>query len=157
MQIIYQELKVMSTQPKEENKHDPKNESLAVEALTTARLSGTDPRRGMCQKFIRETVQSLYGGKFNHFHRGTAELSRRAWLESGYALDPSRGSVIGDILYKAPTARVPAGHVGIRIKGNKVVENSSTRLGRFRGAYGIRSLEEFGTVKTIVRLPEPKA
>ncbi len=143
----------MSINPNEVKKTDPKNKGLADEAETVARFTGSDSRRGMCQKFVRETIQSLYGNKFDHHHRKTAELSRKSWLQSGYSLDPSHGSVIGDILYKGPTARVPAGHVGIRVAGNKVVENSSTRIGRFRGAYGIRSLEEFGTVKTIVRLP----
>lgn len=146
----------MSNDPKKTSQAAPQNTALAARANKTIKSAGTDPRAGMCQKAVRETIQAEYGSKYDAFHKGTAEASRRAWIAGGHAVSPSNGSVVGDILYKAPTARVPAGHVGIRVSGNRVAENSSTSIGRVRGAYGYRSLEEFGAVKTIVRLPAKK-
>ena len=134
----------------------PDNKGLAAQAIRQVKSAGTDSSDGMCQKMIREAVQDEYGDRYDDYHKGTAEASRRAWVAGGFGIDPTNGSVVGDILYKAPTARVPAGHVGIRVSGNRVAENSSTTVGRVRGAYGYRSLDEFGSVKTIVRLPDGK-
>lgn len=132
------------------------NKRMDKAAVETIERAGTDARKGMCQKAVRETVQREYGGKFDAYHKGTARESMNAWKNSPYAVNPKSGSLPGDILYKAPTRAVPAGHVGIRVSGNKVAENSSTRLGRVRGAYGYRSIESFGTVALIVRLPSAK-
>jgi hypothetical protein len=130
------------------------NMRLARRMDKVIKSTGTDTRRGMCQKAIREAIQQEYGSDFDKYHKGNARDSMNAWRQSPYAVDPSRGSMPGDILYKAPTRAVPLGHVGIRVAGNKVGENSSTTRGRVRGAYGYRSLEDFGTVALIVRLPE---
>jgi hypothetical protein len=56
-------------------------------------------------------------------------------------------------LYKKGTKSNPAGHVGIRVAGNRVAENSTTRVGRVQGAKGFRTLDQFGKVDLIVRLP----
>jgi len=146
----------MSTKPKAAPNDVPENIELARRAIRTIQRDGTDARDGMCQKAVRETIQDEYGDAYDAFHKGTAEASRRAWIRGGFAVDPQRGSVVGDILYKAPTRNVAAGHVGIRVAGNRVAENSSTSVGRVRGAYGFRTLEEFGAVKTIVRLPRAR-
>jgi hypothetical protein len=146
----------MSTRPKKAAQVGPQNPELAAQANRTIKHAGTDSTSGMCQKAVRETIQHEYGDIYDAYHKGRAEASRRAWIRGGFAVDPEHGSVVGDILYKAPTRNVPAGHVGIRVAGNKVAENSSTSVGRVRGAYGFRTLEEFGAIKTIVRLPRAK-
>jgi hypothetical protein len=127
---------------------------LAAVALEALRAEGFVSERGMCQKFVRQCVQHVYGQKFNAYHQGDAESSRRAWLSSRYAINPREGSKIGDILYKRASSYSPHGHVGIRIAGNLVAENSTVHSGGF-GGRGTRSIVEFGEIATIVRLPLP--
>lgn len=111
---------------------------------------------GRCQQFLRQNVQKRYGNKYDRFHKESATKSMNAWKNSEFAVDPARGSVVGDILYKGPTKGNPHGHVGIRVVGNRVAENSSTSRGRVNGAKGFRTLAEFGKVDLIVRLPRAK-
>lgn len=125
---------------------------LAAVALEALKTPGFVSERGMCQKFVRQVIQAVYGAQFNKYHSFDAEDSRRLWAGSPYAVAPSRGSMIGDILYKRGTPSSPHGHVGIRIAGNRVAENSIVHNGAF-GGRGVRSLKSFGKVDLIVRLP----
>lgn len=126
---------------------------LAAVARRALSARGFERKAGMCQKWMRQCVQVEYGAKYNSYHAATAEQSRRLWLLSKYAVAPERGSKIGDILYKRGTPTQPSGHVGIRIAGNRVAENSSVHGGD-GDARGTRSLAEFGKVDLIVRLPQ---
>lgn len=128
---------------------------LAKMAERTVKAGSRDTWPGMCQKFVRMNIQDIYGGEFDAYHKGTAHASMKAWQGSPYAVKPAHGSVVGDILYIRGNSGNPAGHVGIRIPGNRVAENSTRRSGRVRGGLGFVSLEDFGRVDLIVRLPEP--
>lgn len=129
------------------------NPTFAAQAEKSIRDSAFVRLRGRCQQFVRQNIQKKYGARFDSYHKASAHLSMKAWEGSPYAVEPVRGSVVGDILYKSGTKSNPAGHVGIRVPGNRVAENSSTSIGRVSGAKGFRSLEEFGKVDLIVRLP----
>lgn len=131
----------------------PDNPVLAAVAERALRDAHFTSVAGMCQKLVRQVVQAFAGSRYDQYHKATAELSRQAWANSPYAVSPSQGSVVGDILYKKGTPGQPAGHVGIRVPGNRVAENATTGKGRINGAKGYRSLEEFGRVDLIVRLP----
>lgn len=137
-------------------KQDPSNPALAAVAEAALRDVNFTRRGSECQRFIRQIIQARYGGAFDKYHDASAELSRRRWAKSPYAVPPGNGSVVGDILYKRGTKANPYGHVGIRVPGNKVAENSTTSKGRIQGAKGYRSLEDFGTVDLIVRLPRKR-
>ena len=139
---------------KKESRNDPNNATLAAAAVSAVTNPAFERRGGYCQRVVRQVVQGAHGNRYDRFHKATAEASRKAWIAGGYAVSPQNGSVIGDILYKAATRDVPEGHVGIRVAGNRVAENSTTSLGRLQGAKGFRTLEEFGSVKTIVRLKD---
>jgi hypothetical protein len=107
--------------------------------------------------WVREVVQSLYGGLFNRYWKGTALLTAKAFQPSQYAVPLDNGSTIGDLLYKMHGSG-GAGHVGIRIDGNRVAENSSVHWNPQDArpdARGIRRLSEFGNFDLIVRLPLP--
>lgn len=134
----------------------PQNLKLAAKAELALRDNSFTRVDGRCQQFVRQVIQSTHGAKYDGYHKATAELSRQAWAKSPYAVAPSRGSVVGDILYKKGTPGQPAGHVGIRVPGNRVAENASVSRGRVSGAKGYRSLEDFGRVELIVRLPDGK-
>lgn len=131
-----------------------------TELATAAQKALFDPAfvtgSGMCQKFVRQVIQKVYGSKYDKYHQATAELSRQKWHWSDFQVDPARGSVVGDILYKRGTDRQSAGHVGIRIAGNRVAENSSVHRNGVNGSKGVRTLEAFGKVDLIVRLPMKK-
>lgn len=129
--------------------------SLAAVARRALRAASFERRSARCQKWVRQCVQFLHGSRFDQYHKATAELSRLAWSKSPYAVDPSHGSVVGDILYKRGTPSQPEGHVGIRVAGNRVAENSSFHWDG-HDARGTRSLAQFGKVDLIVRLPEPR-
>lgn len=131
------------------------NPRFAAQVESSVRDNAFVRVKGRCQQFLRQNVQKMYGGRYDAYHRATAHDSMKAWSNSEYAVDPSRGSVVGDILYKSGTKGNPSGHVGVRVPGNRVAENSSTSIGRVSGAKGYRSLEEFGKVDLIVRLPKP--
>ena len=109
--------------------------AVAKKAITSARFTSAP---GMCQRFVRQVVQEAKGSRYDVFHGVSAEQSRRAWSKTIYAVDPERGSTIGDILYKRGTEKNPFGHVGIRIAGNRVAENSTVHDGA-NGAKGTRS------------------
>jgi cell wall-associated NlpC family hydrolase len=122
----------------------------AAKAVTQDGFTGTVRE---CQKFVRQVYESTDGLLYEPFRATTAEGARVAWSGSRFAVAPGRGSVPGDILYKRGTSKDRAGHVGIRVAGNRVAENSSTKIGRVSGAKGFRTLEQFGKIDLIVRLP----
>lgn len=129
---------------------------------------------GQCEHWVRETVQAVYGDRYEDLmHTASPDGSvsavtvARAWLRhppAGVVVietsDPAQTQV-GDLLYKRRGSG-GFGHVGIRVVGNKVAENSSTRSGRVHGALGFRYLLRgeapsaaawFGAFDLVVRLP----
>ncbi len=113
--------------------------------------------RRNCLRFVREVHGAVKKGSW------PLPIGPNAWEaatmldKQGYAIPLSRGSVPGDILFKAPTDAVPEGHCGIRIYGNRVAENATVHAGgEDTDARGIRSLAEFGRVAKIVRLADSK-
>lgn len=131
------------------------NKLLAEAAKKALTARGSESEAGMCQKWVREVVESVYGKKFQKYMKGSAYLTMLAFKNSPYAVDPSSGSVPGDILYKGRKTSGKHGHVGIRILGNKVAENSSSHVDPSSGdhdARGTRSLDAYGSYELIVRL-----
>ncbi len=107
---------------------------------------------------MREIIQNIYGRRYNEYFRPSAYETMLAFRKSPYAVPVENGSVVGDILYKGRRTSGHYGHVGIRIPGNKVAENSSSHVdpqGRDDDARGVRSLDAFGEYELIVRLPRP--
>lgn len=130
--------------------HGSKLAAMAVKALTA---KGFESTPGYCQRFFRQVRQAVHAHNYDAYDGATAEQSRKLWLGTPFAVAPEHGSVIGDVLYKKATPNQPDGHVGIRIAGNKVAENSTVHSGKF-GGRGVRSLEDFGHYDLIVRIPE---
>jgi len=126
---------------------------LAIIAASRANAGRGILQRGMCQAWTRECYEQLYGLMFEDHHKASAHLAMRSWQNTPYAVDASEGSLPGDILYIAASWRNRHGHVGIRVLGNRIAENSTRRSGRVRGGVGFVSLAEFGRVSLIVRLP----
>jgi hypothetical protein len=116
---------------------------------------------GRCQHWVRLQIIEAYGARlyrkyFQKYMKGSAYETMLAFQKSPYAVPVENGSVIGDILYKGRKTSGKYGHVGIRIAGNKVAENSSSHIAPGdNDARGIRSYEAFGPYELIVRLPEP--
>lgn len=144
--------------PRDKNKATAgRNDALAKAAERGINDRSKPRRKGMCQMFARLCVEDVYGLLYDKYiHKGTAEAARRSMIKAGFSVPLSNGSAVGDILYKQGTPGQPEGHVGIRIPGNRVAENSSVHWSAKNGARGVRSLKDFGRVDTIIRLPTPK-
>jgi hypothetical protein len=124
---------------------------LARAAAFALTANGYPMLAGWCEKWARLVKERAYGGAFSHLRRGTATEAFYAFKNAGYAVDVADGSVEGDLLYKLRAAG-GKGHVGTRLKGNWVAENSTVHGGD-ADARGLRTIEEFGTVEGIIRLP----
>lgn len=144
----------MSTDRKKTTpKAPPSNPRFALQAEIAVNDDRFVKEPSYCQKFTRQVIQAVYGSHFDRYHKPSAQLSLEAWKGSEYAVAPERGSVIGDILYKKATKGNPYGHVGVRVAGNRVAENSTVHGSKKNGGKGFRTLERFGKVDLIVRLP----
>jgi hypothetical protein len=126
-----------------------------------------------CQRWVRECVQEVYGGDYDEFWAGSAKATARRFLAAAKANTLPTGvkvietsdpfdTQLGDLLYRL-SGSGGFGHVGIRIGGNKVAENSVTKFGRTKGAIGWRHLLVcqapvetgwWGSIEVVVRLPE---
>lgn len=128
-------------------------EALAKHALFAVRNGSFVRLRGNCLRFVREVVSNLKPNAW------PLEIGPNAWeaanrLEKlGYGIPLSQGSQVGDLLFKKPTENNAAGHVGIRVPGNRVAENSSYHAASDDDdARGVRTLKQFGTYHKIIRL-----
>lgn len=129
------------------------NMQLAQVALNATKAPGYIRMRGMCARFVREVCATYYGiGGFPP-HVPDARAQYDWFAKRGYSVPVGNGSVIGDLLYKLGSDDGEHGHVGIRIAGNKVAENSSAHGGEGGDGRGVRTLSQFGQVDGIVRLP----
>lgn len=110
-------------------------------------------RRGNCLRFVREVITDLKLGAWPLYIGPDAWQAFKLLHAKGWSVPVERGSVVGDIIFKAPTPRNPHGHVGIRIPGNLVAENSSRHArSDWEDARGICTLKQFGPIAGIVRL-----
>lgn len=120
----------------------------ATKALTAHNF---ETRPHYCQRWVRQVIESVYGDRFDAFSADTALHAGLRWRKSKYNVPLTEGCTQGDLLYKL-TGSGGDGHVGIRIMGNMVAENSSVHWDG-SDARGRRTLKEFGNFDVIVRLP----
>ena len=136
------------------------NKKLATKAVEALTGPGFESRSGFCLRWTRQVVQSVYGSKYDAYWTASATETMAKVKGSPYAVKvdntlPAGGSQVGDILLKGTKTSGKYGHVGIRVIGNKVAENSSAHTsGTDREARGLRSLDAFGSFELIMRLPE---
>jgi hypothetical protein len=131
------------------------NKRLAENAAKALTIEGFASEAGWCMRFVRQVIQATYGHDYDSYFRGSAYETMLAFKRSGYAVAVESGSVVGDILFKGRKTSGYYGHVGIRIAGNKVAENSSSHTSdKDREARHTRSLKAYGDFELIVRLPE---
>lgn len=149
--------------------------ALGAKALAWATEGHGETEDGYCQRWVRQVIQDVYGDAYNAFMLESAKKSAIAWkkaradstLPQGVSVlvtSDYKQTMIGDILYKT-IGSGDFGHVGIRVLGNKVAENSSTNYGRTHGALGFRKLVRetgdpasawWGSPNVVVRLPQPQ-
>lgn len=135
------------------------NKLLADAACNAVRNGPFASQPHLCQRFVREVVQAVYGNTFDSYWAASAALTARNFRRKGVLIVPlSHGSTVGDLLYKT-TGSGGDGHVGIRVPGNRVAENSSLHWdpeSAHPDARGFRTLSAFGHYDVIVRLPAPQ-
>jgi hypothetical protein len=123
---------------------------LAKAALNGLRDARTTHEPHQCEKWARQVKERVYGAKFSAWQRHNAMMTAMAFKEAGYAVSLASGSKEGDLLYKIYGSGGD-GHVGIRLAGNVVAENSSVHWDG-SDARGLRTLAEFGNFDLIIRL-----
>lgn len=139
------------------------NKELAAVAQKRA-VNGIGPEEpGWCQRWVRLCIEEVYGDRWDAYMRDSALHTARAFLGNAGGLSHAGVRVIessriedtqiGDLLY-CTEGHGSFGHVGIRVEGNKVAENSVRHTGRTHGAIGFCPLSDFGFA-LIVRLPAP--
>lgn len=130
-----------------------KNTALADHAVFALKNGAFEKHRRYCLRWVRQVVENLQGKPWTVPRGDNAWEAAKALESQGFRVPNERGSKIGDLLFKAPTEKVPEGHVGIRIAGNRVAENSSAHAATDdQDARGTRTLGEFGHVDMIIRL-----
>jgi cell wall-associated NlpC family hydrolase len=145
------------------------NLPLAARALERCADGEGAQTPGYCQRWARQCVQSLYGDTYDRFWRKSALLTAQAWLDAKEKRALPKGvqvfracdvsdTRLGDLLY-CTSGHGGFGHVGIRVLGNRVAENSVVHHGE-HGAIGFRPLFHYRedptpafTFDVIVRLP----
>jgi hypothetical protein len=132
--------------------------SNALEKIARQALYDDDFARGksLCQRWVRQCIQAVYGDRFDAFHKASAKESAAHWRKSKYWLVGSHPSVPGDIWYWTTPEHGEYGHVAIRVTGNKVAENSVLHYGDDGDGRGTRSLSIITKPTLIVRLPSPE-
>ncbi len=129
----------------------PQTHPLAKAAVHALTSSNYPTKGGRCQEWTRKVWQAVYGHKFDFAWKDTAALASRAFAGTHYDVPLHRGSKPGDILYRE-SGNNGSGHVGIRVAGNMVAENSSLHDDDDHDARGLRTFDEFGPIERIVRL-----
>ncbi len=133
----------LATLPKQEH-------ALCIAAVFALTAAGFPTKAGWCQMWVRLVWEIVFGLRFDFLAKKSARLTALAARKSRYYIAPKDGSKPGDILFKG----VPLfgfGHVGIRLLGNMVAENSTIHWDG-KDARGLRTIEEFGKVWVILRL-----
>jgi hypothetical protein len=131
----------------------PKQSNPVARAAVAGLRAKWSPRGPhQCQVFARKCYEQVFGNDFSEIDLGTATLTAISFRQHGYSVPLKHGSRPGDLLYKI-TGSGGDGHVGIRVAGNMVAENSSVHWDG-SDARGLRTLEEFGNFDIIVRLHE---
>lgn len=125
--------------------------------LSTAKAAiyepGYETRSGWCARWVKQVIR--HAAQDSDFPPDLTDAKKQfAWFkEQGFSVSPARGSLPGDILYYLSDAHGPHGHVGIRVIGNMIAENSSAHDGTGRNdARGYRRLADVGKPDGIVRL-----
>lgn len=134
------------------------NAKLAQVAIEGVEKASWAPlESGLCQVFARLCYEHVYGKEFEKYRRASAALTGLAFQAGGLAITEAQAGKKqpGDILYKVHGSG-GYGHVGIVVDENRVAENSSTHIGRVRGALGYRTLAQFGSCDLVVRLTPPQ-
>jgi hypothetical protein len=126
------------------------NAKLINAAQRALSADGFERQPHYCQRWVKEVIRSVYGDEFERYALPSAILSARKWKQSRHAVALTSGSVPGDILYKMHGSGGD-GHVGIRLPGNIVAENSSVHWDG-QDARGTRTMKEYGNFDLIVRI-----
>lgn len=130
------------------------NQKLNDAAVHAVTAPGYETKPHFCLRWVREVCQHVYGSEYDEFWAASAKETGQNFLDDGtYVIPHTEGAQAGDILFKLHGSG-GAGHVGIRVLGNRVAENSSVHFNdNGTDARGFRSLIEFGHYDVIVRLP----
>jgi hypothetical protein len=122
---------------------------MAIDCLTLRGIENT--QAGHCAGWVREVVERVHPAIFHHPRGLDARAAFEWYVAKGLLIPRRRGSVPGDLLFKVGGGHGLHGHVGVRIAGNVVAENSSVHGIGDDDARGVRSLKAYGASYMIIR------
>lgn len=150
------------------------NKSIATHAENAVYKGNFETDKGFCMRFMRQNDESVEGTKYEALWRGdgserdaTAARAGHRFLKAGLGflasdLGAHGGLQPGDMPVKTQVAPNRwgdfSGHIGaLCMDMKRIAENSSTSIGRVRGALGFRTLAQWGAFNIVIRLPDPSA
>jgi len=115
---------------------------------------GFETEPGMCLRWTRQVVISRMAGGRWPCPQGLDAKQALIYIRRNRPdLVAINGSVPGDIIFLTGGSHGPHGHVGIRIYGNVLAENSTVHYHAPRfDARGTRGLRDLDGIITVVRL-----
>lgn len=148
------------------------NKSLALSMEGGIKAGTFERGKGFCLRACRQAYEKVGGTKYDALFRGngterdaTAARAGHRFLAQGLAFPASElkargGLQPGDMPVKTQVARNRwgdfSGHIGVVCMDLRIGENSSTSIGRVKGALGFRTQDQFGEFDIVIRLPDPK-
>jgi len=128
---------------------------IAIAALQGIRDRTLPTEPNQCSKTVRLVLTELYGAHVRELFGDSARESYGLFASAGFIhADDISLAQHGDIVFKPEAGKY--GHVGIYVGCGLIFENSSSDIGRIRGALGFRTIEQFGGPVKIGRY-KPKA
>jgi hypothetical protein len=106
---------------------------------------------GYCWRFQRLNIEEL--GLPSPGPDLDAKEAGRWYKKRGFAIDPARGTVPGDLYFWLDGEH---GHVAMRFPRNRLAENSSVHSTNGSDARGLRRLQDVRPPDIVIRFPEVK-
>ena len=148
------------------------NKSIATRAENGVYKGSFETDKGYCMRYMRQIDEAVEGTKHDEIWRGdgsardaTAARAGHRFLAAGLGflakdLAAHGGLQPGDMPVKTKVAPNRwgdfSGHIGaVCMDVKRIAENSSTSIGRVRGALGFRTLAQWGAFDIVIRLPDP--
>lgn len=127
---------------------------IAAKAEQALFQTGFETNPGFCWRWVRQVLEATMGEEAPIPPRGVDAGGALDWyIEEGMKRERVTNTLPGDIYFWTGPGHGRHGHVGIRIYGNQLAENSSVHAsGSDREARGTRALWVLPSISAVVRV-----
>lgn len=133
---------------------EPLQESIAEKAREGLDANWSEWRVGFCWRYVRQILARAGVKAEDYPPQGVDAAGAFAWFkERGMVRKSLTNSLPGDIIFWVGPGHGRHGHVGFRIYGNMLAENSSYHVsGDDDDARGTRALSQLSGISGVVRI-----